>query len=109
MSDLLHQQLSTVQSNLQPNPPTIAAAATISPTTLVTFITGTIAVNTLNPPVTGAHILILIFTNTAPGVIPVGTGVGQFKASVTPTQNIPVVCIFDPITQLYWAGVLKAS
>lgn len=106
MSDLLFQQLSTVQSNLQPNPPTIPSAATISPKTLVTFLTGTVAVATINPPVTGAHMLVLVFTNPAPAVMPT---TGNIKAAVTPTPNIPVICIYDPITALYWCGTLKAS
>jgi len=109
MADVLFQNLSTVQSNEQPTPPTVASAATLSLVNLLTFVSGTVALSTINPPVTGAHILILVFTNVSPGVIPAGTGVGQFKTSITPTQNIPVVCIFDPTTQLYWAGVLKTS
>lgn len=106
MSDLLFQQLSTVQSNLQPNPPTIASAAVISPQTLVTFLTGTVQLTTINPPVTGAHMLILIFTNGAPGAF---LTTGNIKAAVSPATNVPVLCIFDPVTALYWCGVLKAS
>jgi hypothetical protein len=109
MADLLFQQMSSVQSSLQPAPPTIPSANTISPTTFLTFLTGTIGVVTINPPVTGAHMLVLVFTNIAPGALPAGTSPGSLKAAVTPTQNVPVVCIYDPVTQLYWAGVLKTS
>lgn len=42
MSDLLHQNFETVQSDQQPFPPTIASAATIAPTTKLTFLTGTV-------------------------------------------------------------------
>jgi hypothetical protein len=106
MTDLLFQQLSTVQSNLQPNPPTIASAVTISPQTLVTFLTGTAQTTTINPPVSGSHMLILVFTNASPGAF---LTTGNIKGAVTPAQNVPVLCIYDPVTALYWCGILKAS
>lgn len=100
MSDLLFQQLSTVQSGLQPNPPTIASAATIAPQTFVTFLTGTVQLATITPPVTGSHMLVLIFTNGSPGAF---VTTGNIKAAITPAQNVPVLCIYDPVTALYWA------
>jgi len=106
LMDALFQQLSTVQDNTQPSPPTIASAATISPTTLVTFLTGTVQVATINPPVTGQHILILIFTNGAPGAF---VTTGNIKGAVSPAQNVPVLLVYDPVTALYWCGILKAS
>jgi hypothetical protein len=109
MSDLLFQQLSTVQDIGQPVPQTIASAATISPSTFLSFITGTVQLQTMNPFTTGAHMVALVFTAAIPTVIPAGTGAGNFKAAITPTQNVPVLCIWDPITQLWWAGVLKPS
>jgi hypothetical protein len=109
MTDLLFQNLSTVQNSLQPNAPTIASAATIAPTSFLTFVTGTTAVTTITPPVTGTHMLVLIFTNASPGGLTAGTLAGQPKASVTITQNIPVLCIYDVSTGLYWCGVLKLS
>jgi len=99
MPDSIFQNISTVQSNLQPAPPTIAAAATITPTTLVTFLTGTTQVATINPPVTGQHVLILIFTNGSPGAL---LTTGNIKAALTPAQNVPVIAVYDPITALYW-------
>src|SRR5260370_13278494 len=99
MPDLLFQQFSTVQSNLQPNPPTIASAATITPTTLMTFLTGTVQLATINPPVTGQHILVLIFTNASPGAF---VTTGNIKSALQPIQNLPVVLFYDPITALYW-------
>jgi hypothetical protein len=100
MSDLLFQQLSSVQSNLQPTPPTIASAATISPTTKLTFLTGTAQVATINPPVSGYHELVLIFTNANPGAT---VTTGNIKTAVTPIQNIPLVLYYDPVTALYWS------
>ncbi len=99
MSDLLFQQLSGVQSNLQPNPPTIASATTIAPTTKLTFLTGTTQVATITPPVSGYHELFLIFTNGSPGAT---LTTGNIKNAVTPIQNLVVLCVYDPVTALYW-------
>jgi len=99
MSDALFQNFSTVQSNEQPVPNTIAAATTITPLTLITFLTGTTQVVTINPPVTGQHMLVLIFTNGSPGAF---TTAGNIKAAYQPIQNLPVVLFYDPVTALYW-------
>jgi len=99
MSDLLLQNFSTVQSNLQPAPVTIASAATITPNSLITFLTGTTQVATINAPVTGQHMLVLIFTNGSPGAM---LTTGNIKAAYQPIQNIPVVLFYDPVTALYW-------
>lgn len=104
MSDPLFQQLSTVQSGLQPTPPTIAAAATISPSTFLTFLTGTVQVATIVPPTSGLCMIVLIFTNGAPGVL---LTTGNIKTATAPAQNIPVLCIYDPITALWWTGKLS--
>lgn len=101
MPDLLFQNLSTVQSNEQPTPPTIASAATIAPTTLITFITGTVAIANITPPVSGAHMLVLIFTNASPAVLLL---TGNIKVATAPVQNVPVLLFYDPVTALYWSG-----
>src|SRR6266852_6292546 len=85
ITDLQFQQLSTVQNNLQPFPVTLASAATIAPTTGLTFVTGTVAVTVITPPVTGYHLLVLIFTNASPTAMATGgTGPGAIKATTTP-------------------------
>lgn len=99
MSDPLFQNLSTVQSNKQPTPPTIASAATIAPQTLMTFLTGTVQLATIVPPVTGCHMLVLVFTNGSPGAF---VTTGNIKAAYQPIQNLPVVLFYDPTTALYW-------
>jgi hypothetical protein len=104
MPDLQFQNLSTVQSNLQPLPPTIASASVISPTAFLTFISGSVQIATINPPVSGAHMLIFIFTNGAPGAF---ATTGNIKTATAPAQNIPVVLVYDPITALYWSGKLS--
>ena len=83
------QQLSSVQSNQQIGPATIAAAATIAPITFITFISGTTNIATITPPVTGSVELVLIFTNASPGSF---LTTGNIKLALTTiTQNIPVL------------------
>lgn len=99
MSDLNHQNFATVQSNQQPQPVTMAAAATIAPTTGLTFITGTTQIANITPPVTGYHMLILIFTDAAPGTL---LTTGNINTAVVPTQNLPTFLFYDPVTAKYW-------
>lgn len=99
MSDLLFQQLSTVQSDQQLMPATIASATTVAPSTFITYITGTTDITTVTPPVTGSHMLVFVFTNVAPpdilttGNVPVGL--------TTVTQNAPILLFYDPISGDY--------
>ena len=102
MSDLSFQQLSTVQSGLQPTPPTIASGTTISPITRLTFITGTTVIQTINPFTTGYHEIVLIFTNASPGVFGI---TGNIKTAGQPAQNIPALLCWDPVSQLWWVAV----
>jgi hypothetical protein len=106
MSDLLHQNFQLGQSNLQPMPVTMAAAATVAPTTLLTFLSGTTQIATITPPVTGTHVLIFIFTDAAPGVL---LTTGNILTAVEPTQNIPVILVYNPITAKYSGGELKLT
>ena len=94
-------ELTTPQSLQQPFPNTLASAATIAPVHLITFITGTVALSTITPPIEGAHILVFIFTNAAPVAFGVA---GNIKTATAPVQNVPVIMIYDPISKLYWSG-----
>lgn len=110
MSDLLAAQLATPQSGLSPAPVTIASAASVVPTTLVTFTTGTTQITNITPFVTGSHVLIFISTNAAPGGFATGGATpGALANSITQTQNVPVYLVYDPTTQKYWGGTLKLS
>lgn len=101
MADIDFQNLSTVQSQLQPKPISIAGAATIAPTTFMTFITGTgTAIATITPPVTGCHMLCLVFTNATPNTL---SAAGNVQRAVTPLQNFPVLLVYDPSSAKYWA------
>lgn len=103
MPDLNFQDISTVQSNLQPKPVTLASAATIAPTTFITFVTGTVTIATITPPVSGQHMLILIFTNASPGITLTS---GNIQRAATPIQNVPTIFVYDPLTAKYWVGAL---
>jgi hypothetical protein len=99
MSDLLHKNLATVQSNLQPKPVTLAGAATIAPTTFLTFVTGTIAIATITPPVSGSHMLCMIHTDSSPATY---LTTGNVSTAVVPTQNLPSFFVYDPSTAKYY-------
>lgn len=98
MSDLNFQNLSTVQSLLQPAPATIASDTTIAPTSFMTYVTGTVQVKTITPPVTGQHMLILIFSDGSPGTT---LTTGNITQAIVPTQNLPTFLFYNPRTGTY--------
>lgn len=108
MSDLLFQNLSTVQSDQQPPPKTIASASSLGSAieTFISIITGTTAIATITPPVSGQHMIVLIFTNANPGGVTTG---GNINGAVDPAQYAPVLLFYDPITELYYAGKLAVG
>lgn len=91
MSDLLFQQLSTVQSNQQPTPPTVTAAATIVPTTFITVLTGNTAVATITPPVTGSHMLCIV-----PGTTTGFTTGGNISGGTTTVSGRAYLFCYNP-------------
>lgn len=97
--DLYAANFTVAQSNKQPSPPTLASAATIAPTTRLTFVTGTVQVATITPPLSGYHELVFIFTNAAPGAL---LTTGNIHTAYTPIQNQSFVLQFDPSTAKYW-------
>jgi hypothetical protein len=104
-NDLLFQNLSTVQSAVQTKPATIASAATVAPSTFLTFITGTTAIATITPPADGSHLLVFVFTTTTPVAF---TTTGNVRTVATPTTNVPMFLVFDPITAKYYVGEVTA-
>ena len=99
MSDEFFQEFSTVQSNQQQFPPTLASAAVIAPITKLTFLTGTTQLETITPPVTGYCEVTLCFTNAAPGAFLTS---GNIKTAYQPIQNRPIDLCYDPSTGLWW-------
>ncbi len=100
MSDLNFQQFSTVQSKSQTPPNTIASTTTIAPSNFLSLVSGTVDIATVTPPVTGAHMLTLVFTHTTPGDL-LTTG-NILVGSTTLTQNVPVLLFYDPNQAAYY-------
>lgn len=97
MSDLEHQNLATVQSNLQPLPVTMTAAATIAPTTFLTILSGNTAVATITPPVTGAHMLAIM-----PGTTTGFTTGGNVSGGTTTVATRVYLFVYNPIAATYY-------
>lgn len=96
--DLNFQQLSTVQNNLQPKPRTITAATTVAPTTFLTKLSGTTELATITPPVTGTHLIAIVFGTTTAALTTSGNIVGITTA---PTTTGPCLFIYDPVQSKY--------
>lgn len=99
MADIQHQDFDTVQSDKQLTPPTVPSAATLVPTTRLTFVTGIVAVASITPPVTGYHELVFVFTNAVPAALLI---TGNIQAAYTPIQNQAFSLHYDPSTAKYW-------
>ncbi len=98
MSDPLFQNLSTVQSGLQPTPITVTAAATVAPQNFLTYISGNTAVSTIVPPVTGVHMLAIVPTTTTGFT----TG-GNIVGATTTVANRVYLFIWNPLTDAGFA------
>lgn len=85
------------EQNAQPN--TIASAATIVPVHKFTFVTGTVQVENITPPMPGYHELVLCFTNAAPGAF---LTTGNIKSAYTPIQNRPTRLFYIPAENKYY-------
>ena len=99
MSDLNFQDFSTVQSDKQPLPVTRAAAGTVAPTTKFSRFTGTTAITTITPPVTGYHELTFVFTTGTSGQLATG---GNIATTYTTITDRPITLCYDPRTALYY-------
>jgi len=99
MSDLLFQNFSTVQSEQQPKPKTLASAATITPTTKLTFVTGTVQIANITPPVSGYCEITLCFITVAPGLF---LTTGNIQIAYQPIINRPVDLCYDPVSSKWW-------
>ncbi len=102
LDDLNSQNYGNPQSDHQPQPPTIASATTIAPTHWMTFITGTTNIAQITAPVSGAHELVLIFTNASP---PQLTTTGNIKVgTTTAVQNVPCTLFYNPVEAKYYVN-----
>jgi len=101
--DLKWNDFLSPQDDKQIGPQTMASAATISPVTKFTRLTGTTQVTKINPPVTGYHELVFVWTTgTASGFNTGGSGAGAIHAAYTTITDRPVMLYYDPRTRLYY-------
>lgn len=100
--DLNFQNISSVQSNQQLGPNTIASTTTIAPTSFITFVSGSVAIATITPPFTGQGAIVLIPSSAT---APTFTTAGNIKAALTTmAQNIPVLLVYDPNGAKWYAN-----
>jgi hypothetical protein len=103
MSDLNWQEISPVQNEAGKGVRTIASAATISPTTGLTVVTGTTQLVTIVPPVSGFHVLYLQFT----GAMGVFSTAGNILVAADPGVDIPVAMYYNPLSGKYIPGPIS--
>lgn len=101
MSDVLFQEFSTVQSNEQLGPQTLASAATIVPVTKFTRVTGTVQITKITPPVTGYCEITLVFTS-AYAALGTGGGANGIGVAYTSVADRPIDLCYDPRTALWY-------
>lgn len=105
--ELNFQNFNPIQGPTQPKPVTLAAAATITPTTALTFVTGTIQVANVTPPVPEAYCSIkLCFTNGAPGAFLTNGTAYPLKTAYQPIQNRPITINWDPVSKYWWVDAV---
>lgn len=80
-------------------PQTVASAASLFLVTQVAFVTGTVQVATVVPPVRAPHLLTLIFTDAAPGAL---LTTGNIAVAVTPVTNTALILFYEPRTGKYY-------
>lgn len=103
MPDLLFQNFSTVQSNKNARPATIVSAATITPTTKFSFVTGTVTLENITPPTTGYAEITLCFITASPGVFLTS---GNIQIAYQPIINRPIDLCWDPSTSKWWVKAI---
>jgi len=100
--DLNAANFSVPQSILQPMPTTLASAATIAPTTLITIVSGAAAIVNITPPMEGAHILIFLATGAW-----TMTAAGNIQTAVAAAAaGVVAIAVYNPATKKYSVGKL---
>jgi hypothetical protein len=90
------------QGSQNPLPNTIVAATTIAPSYFLTNISGTTNIATITPPISGAHMLCLNFTNGSPGSL---LTTGNILVGITTiAHNRPILVMYDPNQAKYLVG-----
>jgi hypothetical protein len=103
MSNLDNWNFSTIQTRLQPKPVTMASAATLAPTTKLTFVTDQVQLANITPNDPQAYQEVtLCFTHAAPGAFLTNGADYPIVTAYQPIQNRPVDLCYNPITKNWW-------
>lgn len=94
----------SAQSEVQPKPGTMASAATITPLTKFTRLTGTTPVTKIVPPNPKGYCeaTFVWTTGTANGFNTGGSGVGAIAVAYTTITDRPIDLCYDPRTTLWY-------
>ena len=87
-------------------PNTLASAASVAPTSAFTLVTGTVQVATIVPPVRAAHLLVLVFTDNAPGAL---LTTGNIGVAVTPVKNTALILAYVPNLNKYYPCAVSGT
>ena len=90
------QNYSTVQSEKQPAPKTMASAATIAPSGFLTVLTGNVAVVNITPPMSWTHMIAIQFAGIA-GV----TAAGNITTATASVAGQIMLLVYNPNTKKY--------
>lgn len=94
----------SAHSEEQPKPVTMASAASITPVTKFTRLTGTTEVKNIVPPNANGYceLTFVWTTGTNNGFNTGGSGVGQIAVAYTTVTDRPVTLYYDPRTTLWY-------
>jgi hypothetical protein len=106
MSDLLSANFGPAQSDKQPLPVTLASATTITPTTALTFVTGTAQVANIVPPTSGYCQVTLCFVTGGPGAFLTNGSTYPIMVAYQPIINRPITLHYDPSTKYWWPAAV---
>lgn len=104
--DLVAANFGLPQVLNQPLPTTLASAATMAPTGLVTLVTGAAAIATVTPPQAGIHVLFFVSSAGTWSM----TAAGNITTAVAAVVAGEIVMLlWNPATQKYSAGKLTLT
>lgn len=107
MPDTTPQEFSTIHSRAMKSPPTVASAATLTPTHKFTFVTGTVQLANIIPlDVLAYQEITLCFTNGSPGVFLTNGTAAPIKVAYAPVQNRPITLHWDPSSKYWWPAAV---
>jgi hypothetical protein len=109
-SSLLAQNFASGQTEQQPSPQALTAAATIAPLTNLVIVTGTTALATITPPLPGIHVIYVVAktTNWAGAVTTGNIIVASITNGTTWVDKVNIF-VYNPVTGKYFAQFAVAN